>query len=180
MAKEKIDKSKDKFNELKDAAMVGPSEPDAPGAASDQPEKKQRHRRTRAEIEASKRAKVERPIAQCANPLFIPLLKLPFEIWSKGTVDDMKLSDAEAEAMALPITQLVEYYLPAMPEIWAVWTNLSIQAFGVMSIRLAVLKTIRDQKKAAAQASGGASGDAVGMSSGQPGDMIKFYTPKSL
>jgi hypothetical protein len=111
---------------------------------TEQTEPKKRHRRTRAEIEAAEQANLNTQ----ANPLFIPVLKMPFTVWA-NSVNDAKLllSDEEAVQLATPITQLVNFYLPKVPPIAYAWTSLVLSAFAVMYPRMLYVKSLNKAKE---------------------------------
>ena len=105
-------------------------------------EKDKRERRTDEEIKTDKILIIE------PNPLFIPVLKIPFDLWgdSQGT-PELKLSDTEVKTLALPVTQLVNYYLPKMPVIAYAWSGLILSIFGIMQPRLKIIKDKRKEKE---------------------------------
>lgn len=105
-------------------------------------EKPKKIRRTKAEIKAA-----QEQLASVPNPLFVPVIKAPFDLWSESVkLPSLKLTDTEATSLALPITQLVEYYLPKMPSIAVVWASLAVTSYNIMYPRLSELKKIRDSK----------------------------------
>lgn len=91
----------------------------------------------------------DRLLATKANPLFAPLLKMPFSIWAKANGEKrLELTSDEALTLALPVTQLIEYYFPNMPHILIVWGNLTLQVISIFEIRLKLIQEVRDQKNA--------------------------------
>ncbi len=103
-----------------------------------------RIRRTDEEIkkEKEKALLVEQP-----NPLFIPILKIPFDAWAETIkVEEMRLSEGETKSLALPITQLVEYYLPKMPAIAYAWCGLILSLYAIMQPRLKIINVLRGAK----------------------------------
>jgi len=71
-----------------------------------------------------------------------------FDWWATLTrVRDIALSSDEAEVIALPITQLQEYYFPGMiPEIAAVWIGFIYAATIVVKPRIELINELRRQK----------------------------------
>lgn len=67
-------------------------------------------------------AKIDRQLSKAPQAL-APVLKIPFSIWaSVSQIEEMKLSDIEAEKWAEPIIALLEYYFPGrIPEIIWIW-----------------------------------------------------------
>lgn len=84
-----------------------------------------------------------------ANEQMIPVLQTPFSLWATSTgVDELRLPEKDAKKLALPITQLLEYYFPGqIPEIVWCWLILAGCVTQVMDGRLQLLKKIRDAKK---------------------------------
>lgn len=98
------------------------------------------------------------------NKTLIPVLQIPFDLWATGQqVKELALSKDEAEELALPITQLLEWYFPGkIPEIAWVWLMLLGVTKNIMQPRLALLAKLRKNK------TGGK--DAVSGSGKQPGN----------
>jgi len=102
-----------------------------------------RHRRTKIEIEASKQT-----LPEIANPLFIPILKIPFDAWAETIhLEELRLSEQEVNSLALPVTQLVNYYLPKMPAIAYAWCGLILSLYAIMQPRLKQIKELKKAKK---------------------------------
>ena len=103
-------------------------------------EPKKRHRRTRAEIDAAK----QKPLTDTANPLFLPLIKMPFTVWARSIKSDkVLLTDDEAKSLALPVTQLCDYYLPQMAAIYFVWASLGMQVISIMECRFKIVRGLK-------------------------------------
>lgn len=103
-----------------------------------------RHRRTDDEIQKEKEKEllVERP-----NPLFVPILKIPFDAWAETVkVEELRLSGQETNSLALPVTQLVNYYLPKMPAIAYAWCGLVLSLYAIMQPRLKLIKELKKTK----------------------------------
>lgn len=77
------------------------------------------------------------------------VVKIPFEFWaiSQG-VDVLKLDDKEAQRIAEPAKQLIEYYLPSIPVIAYAWISLTSSAFWAMRSRLILVKALQEKKEA--------------------------------
>jgi len=109
-----------------------------------------------------------------ANPAIVGLLKIPFELWAQLTkLDNMALTDKEAELIGLPATQLVNYYLPVSDNpIYLVWASLVGTASYIMLPRMCELKKIRAQRvgksSAEPEVKDDAQGAANGVSAGLP------------
>ncbi len=83
------------------------------------------------------------------NPLFVPIVKIPFELWADAVkVPELKLSQVEADQLSLPVTQLVNYYLPIINEnpVLAMWFGVASVAAAVMMPRFAKLAAIRSRR----------------------------------
>ncbi len=81
-----------------------------------------------------------------ANLTLVPILQIPFKGWAKGAeIPALELSKQEAEDLALPVTQLLEFYFPGkVPEIAWVWLMAVGTIFNVVDKRMDVVK---DHKK---------------------------------
>jgi hypothetical protein len=103
-----------------------------------------RYRRTDEEI---KKEKEEVILIEQPNPLFIPILKIPFDAWAEAVkVEDLRLSTQETNSLALPVTQLVNYYLPKMPAIAYAWCGLVLSLYAIMQPRLKIIKELKKAK----------------------------------
>jgi hypothetical protein len=75
------------------------------------------------------------------------VIKMPYEFWSISTgVKDLQLSDAEAEQIAQPAKQLLDYYLPKIPSVAYAWAALTVSIFFTTKPRLTVLAEKRQEK----------------------------------
>jgi len=109
--------------------------------------KKSRQRRTAEEI-IQDRIKGAITVDPKQVELFKPVLKIPFNVWADNIkIEQLRLKDEEAQSLALPIAQLINYYLPRLSPIGYVWLSFGITSFSVMQIRLKLLADIRKEKK---------------------------------
>ncbi len=108
---------------------------------------KKRQRRTAEEIAQDRLAQ-----AFTVDPkqveLFKPVLKIPFDVWADNIkIKELRLTESEAQSLALPVAQLINYYLPRLSPIGYVWLSFGLTGFGIMQIRLKLLADVRKQKK---------------------------------
>lgn len=73
-----------------------------------------------------------------------------FGLWSNSMkIPEIALNDAEAEALALPVTQLQEYYLAGqVPEIAWVWIGAIGTFYAIADTRIKIIKEVRANAKA--------------------------------
>jgi len=77
------------------------------------------------------------------------VVKIPFELWAiSQSIEKLALDDKEAEQIAEPARQLLEYYLPKIPVIAYAWVSMSVSVFWVMRSRLFLIAELRKQKEA--------------------------------
>lgn len=108
---------------------------------------KQRHRRTQKELLESKRDEAMSRFSDTSNPLFIPIIKAPFKAWADtNKLPELALKEDEVQELALPITRLIEFYLPKMPIVGYIWMSLGLSVMAVMSPRMAVVNKIKKEK----------------------------------
>jgi len=101
-------------------------------------------RRTDEQIRKDEQEKIAKTEV---NSLFVPIVKIPFDVWAERVkVEDLRLSDKEAYGLALPITQLVDYYLPKMPGIAYVWAGLVLSIVSATTPRIMLLRELRKKK----------------------------------
>jgi len=124
---------------------AGGEKKDIPPSVQDTPKRK---RRSKEQILQDKRkAELDR-LPKDPNPLIVPVINGIFDHWAGAVkVEDLKLKEGEAESLALPITQLIAYYLPQMPPIALAWGSLGAAAYGIMGPRLTLLSEMRKKKE---------------------------------
>lgn len=90
-------------------------------------------------------------LKQKANPLWPPVLKIPFDVWAETEkIEELRITDKEADLLAVPITQLIDYYLPQLPEIAIAWFGLISAGYSVLGPRRQIIiQRRRDQSKSA-------------------------------
>lgn len=71
-------------------------------------------------------------------------IKMPFVLWaSKTGVKKLELTDDEAKQIAEPTKQLLDYYLPRMPDVCFAWASLAVSGFWITKPRLELLAELR-------------------------------------
>ena len=83
-----------------------------------------------------------------ANKTLVPVLQIPFKTWAKATgVKEMEIDKKDAEELALPVTQLLEFYFPGrIPEIAWVWLCFTGTVYRTLEPRLEKLAQMRTAK----------------------------------
>lgn len=100
-----------------------------------------------------------------ANATLIPVLQIPFATWAKAIgVKEMALNKDEAKDLALPVTQLLEFYFPGrIPEIAWVWLMMLGTTYRILEPRLDLLAAKRKaiaSEQGPSVATGGKTGPA--------------------
>ncbi len=116
-------------------------------------------------------AKIDRQISKAPKAL-APVLKIPFSIWaSVSQIEEMKLSDIEAEEWAMPIIDLLGYYFPGkIPEIIWIWLMFLSATEKVVDSRVKIRYEKRQERKS--------SGPAPGQSDREPAAHITRSAPE--
>jgi hypothetical protein len=72
-----------------------------------------------------------------------------FDFWaSAAKIEELALSDDEAETLSLPITQLQEYYFPGiLPEIAGTWVMLIFAVSRIVKPRVDMVNVVRKKRK---------------------------------
>jgi hypothetical protein len=85
-----------------------------------------------------------RNLPQIANATVKAICAGVFDAWAaKAGVPQLALSDEEAEALALPMTQLQEYYFPGMvEEITFVWVSAAAALYTCAMSRVKILRAL--------------------------------------
>lgn len=88
-------------------------------------------------------------IANIDNKIIKDAVQVPFDLWARSQgINNLRLTDDEAEQISAPIKTLLDYYLPEVPAIAYAWGALVITAYTLVSPRLFMLEQIRKDKSA--------------------------------
>ena len=100
-----------------------------------------------------------------ANETLVPVLQIPFKTWATAVgVKELELNKDEAKDLALPVTQLLEFYFPGrIPEIAWVWLMMLGSTYRILEPRLELLA-----QKRKAQGPSVAAGDKGPAPSSRP------------
>jgi len=72
------------------------------------------------------------------------VVQIPFDLWSVSQgVPELKISAEESVMLAKPVKQLLDHYVPQVPEIAWAWISLSAVSYSIMKSRLALIAEIR-------------------------------------
>ncbi|MBA7496451.1 hypothetical protein ES702_07059 [subsurface metagenome] len=116
-------------------------------------------------------ARIDSQLSKAPKAL-APVLKIPFSIWANvSQIEEMKLSDIEAEEWARPIIDLLEYYFPGrIPEIVWIWLMFLSATEKVIDSRVKIRYEKRQERKR--------SGSAPGQSEREPAAHTTRSAPK--
>lgn len=83
-----------------------------------------------------------------ANETLVPVLQIPFKTWATAIgVKELELNRDEAKDLALPVTQLLEFYFPGrIPEIAWVWLMMLGSTYRILEPRLELLAKMRKEQ----------------------------------
>ena len=102
-------------------------------------------------------------------------LQIPFDLWSVGQgVPELKITTAESILMAKPVKQLLDHYIPSLPEIAWAWISLGAVSYSIMKCRLELLAEIRKNKDSSSEQT---TGDRVGTNRRGKGVPSSFAFP---
>lgn len=91
----------------------------------------------------------EPDITTIDNRIIKDAVQVPFDLWARSQrLKDLRLSDDEAEYLAIPIKTLIDYYLPEIPAIAYAWGALVISAYTLVSPRLFMIEQERKRRAA--------------------------------
>lgn len=96
------------------------------------------------------KAKVKNLPQYPSNPIKQGIQSL-FDVWaSAAKIEELALDEKEADLLALPLTQLQEYYFPGiLPEIAGTWIMLIFAVSRVIKPRIDTVNAVRKQRKEA-------------------------------
>lgn len=111
------------------------------------------------------RKESEQPPPEIDVKIIAQAVQIPFDLWSISQgVPGLKISNAESVMLAKPAKQLIDHYLPQIPEIAWAWISLSAVSYSIMKSRLILIAEIRKNKAASMS---GSQGDAARGSNSQ-------------
>jgi len=117
------------FENAIDAALAGGQGPES---------KRGRGRPRKEEVEAAQSQIDIKVVAQA--------IQIPFDLWSVSQgIDQLKISSDEAVLIAKPAKQLLDYYMPNVPEIAWAWIALSAASYSIVKSRLVIIAEIKKQ-----------------------------------
>jgi len=98
-----------------------------------------------------------------ANLTLVPVLQIPFKAWAKSVqLKEIELTKDEAEKLALPVTQLLQFYFPdRIPEIAWVWLMFAGTTFQVVEKRIELIQA-KKKEAMSRKVSGGAGSQGPG------------------
>ena len=71
-------------------------------------------------------------------------VQIPFDLWSVSQgIEGLKITDQESILIAKPAKQLIDHYLPQVPEIGWAWISLSVVSYSIMKSRLVLIAEIK-------------------------------------
>lgn len=71
-------------------------------------------------------------------------VQIPFDLWSVSQgVPELKMTSDESILMAKPLKQLLDHYLPVIPEIAWAWISLGMVSYSIMKSRLELIAAIK-------------------------------------
>ena len=74
-------------------------------------------------------------------------IQIPFDLWSVSQgIPQLKIETKEAVMIAKPLKQLLDHYVPAVPEIAWAWISLGAVSYSIMKSRLALIAEIKKRK----------------------------------
>lgn len=80
------------------------------------------------------------------------VVQIPFDLWSVSQgVPDLKISTEESVMLAKPVKQLLDHYVPQVPEIAWAWISLSAVSYSIMKSRLVLIAEIRKNNPSSGQ-----------------------------
>lgn len=75
-------------------------------------------------------------------------IQIPFDIWAVSQdVPDLKISIAESVMIAKPLKQILDHYMPNVPDITWAWISLSAVSYTIVKSRLALIAEIKKARE---------------------------------
>ena len=74
-------------------------------------------------------------------------VQIPFDLWSiSQELPELKISIQESVMIAKPLKQLLDHYVPQVPEIAWAWISLGAVSYSIMKSRLELIAAIKKAK----------------------------------
>lgn len=97
---------------------------------------------------------------QIDDAIIAQAIQIPFDLWAVSQdCEQLKISMPEARTIAKPLKQLLDYYMPNVPEIAWAWIALSAAGYSIVKSRLVIIAEIKKQKSFSSPSSERADGE---------------------
>lgn len=108
-------------------------------------------------------------------------IQIPFDLWavSQG-LNGLKITDEESILIAKPAKQLIDHYLPQVPEIAWAWISLSAVSYSIMRSRLALIADVKKSKSPPNERKDAARGPVAPQGQGGPHPSAAFPTIQEI
>ena len=82
-------------------------------------------------------------------------IQIPFDLWSvQQDVPDLKISVQESVMIAKPLKQILDHYMPNVPDITWAWISLSAVSYSIVKSRLVLIAEIKKANTSSEQQAG--------------------------
>jgi hypothetical protein len=82
-------------------------------------------------------------------------IQIPFDLWSiSQDVPDLKISVQESVMIAKPLKQILDHYMPNVPDIAWAWISLSAVSYSIVKSRLVLIAEIKKTKTSSGKPTG--------------------------
>ena len=82
-------------------------------------------------------------------------VQIPFDLWAVSQdIPDLKISVQESVMIAKPLKQILDHYMPNVPDIAWAWISLSAVSYSIVKSRLVLIAEIKKAKTSSEQPAG--------------------------
>jgi len=90
------------------------------------------------------RKEAEPEPVQLDDTVIAQVIQVPFDLWAfSNDCDKLKVTMPEAKLIAKPLKQLLDYYMPNVPEIAWAWIAFSTASYSIVKSRLLIIAAIK-------------------------------------
>jgi len=101
------------------------------------------------------RKEVEQPAPEIDVKIIGQAIQIPFDLWSfQQDIPDLKISVQESVMIAKPLKQILDHYMPNVPDIAWAWISLSAVSYSIVKSRLVLIAEIKKAKISSEQPAG--------------------------
>ena len=121
------------------------------------------------------RKEAEQPPPEIDVKVIGQSIQIPFDLWSVSQdIPDLKISVQESVMIAKPLKQILDHYMPNVPDITWAWIGLSAVSYSILKSRLLIIAEIKKARTSSEEQMDAARGKKAPQGQGGPHPSASF------